>query len=316
MTGSCPFRTISVIGVGLMGASFAGALKTLPSPPVIRGSTPDQEEGEKAFERRLIDFYAPDNREIASGAELVVIAAPPSKIPEIWEEIRPVISPGTLLTDLASVKMNLHAIYIERYASVFPRYISSHPMAGRELTGVDASRPDLFRDRLTFLVPFSSSPREEDVDRLESLWRLAGSPRQTLVEPREHDRILSLISHLPHLLAFSLLETLVRTTDRKTLPHWNWPSQKGGALKDMLRTAWSSPDLWGDILLQNRNELLASIDDFTSSMELFKKILLDDSREEMIACLKTLQAKAREEEHRQPPRPEGRRLKGGSTSSG
>ena len=303
MTGSCPYRTISVIGVGLMGASLAGALKTLPSPPVIRGSTPDREEGKKALSRRLIDFYTPSNREVASGAELVVIAAPPSRIPEIWEEIHPAVTAGTLLTDLASVKLNLHSIYRERYASNLPRYVSSHPMAGRELTGVDAARSDLFRDRLTFLIPFSTPPLAEDIDRLKNLWTLAGSPRQTIVEPREHDRILSLISHLPHLLAFSLLETLVRTTDRKALPHWDWPSQKGGALKDMLRIAWSGPDLWGDILLQNRNEILASLDDFTDSMDLFKKFLVEDNREGMIAYLKTLQDKAREDMHHEQQHP-------------
>ncbi len=297
MTDSCPYRTISIIGVGLMGASLAGALKASASPPVIRGSTPDRENGEKALRRGLIDSYTPSNREVVSGAELVVIATPPSSIPDIWEEIGPVVSPGTLLTDLASVKQNLHAIYLERFSSVFPRYISSHPMAGRELTGVDASRPDLFRDRLTFLIPFSSSPPGEDLERLKRLWTIAGSPRQTVVESREHDRILSLISHLPHLLAFSLLETLVQTTDKKTIPHWNWPSQRGGALKDMLRIAWSGPDLWGDILLQNRKELLSSIEDFTSSMDVFKKFLVAKDREGLISYLKTLQAKAHEDMH-------------------
>ena len=297
MTDTCPFRIISIIGVGLMGASLAGALKALPSPPVIRGSTPERVDGEKALGRRLIDFYTPSNREVVSGAELVVIAAPPSRIPEIWEEIGPVLPSDTLLTDLASVKRNLHDLYQERFAPVFPRYISSHPMAGRELTGVDASRADLFRDRLTFLIPFSNTPLGDDIDRLKRLWSLAGSPRQTLVESREHDRILSLISHLPHILAFSMLETLVRTTDRKTIAHWNWPSQKGGALKDMLRIAWSGPDLWGDILLQNRMEVLSSIEDFTSSMELVKQLLVEGDRTGMISYLKTLQDKAREDMH-------------------
>lgn len=297
MTSSRPFHTIAIIGVGLMGASLAGALKSLPEPPVIRGSTPDRREGEKALERGLVDFYTPVNREAIKGAELIVVATPPSRIPDVWEEIASHVPPEMLLTDMASVKFALYDLYRKKYASAFPHYLSCHPMAGREVTGVDSARADLFRDRLTFLVPFSPAPRQEDISRLTTLWSLAGSPRLTILEAREHDRILALISHLPHILAFALLQTLTSTSDKKELAHWDWPSQKGGALKDMLRIAWSSPELWGDILIQNRTELLASMQDFTSEMEQFRNLLVRENREEMTSYLKKLQARAREDMH-------------------
>lgn len=295
MTSSTPFQTIAIIGVGLMGASLAGALKNLPEPPVIRGSTPDRREGEKALERGLIDVYTPVNRDATAGAELIVVATPPSRIPEVWEEISSVVPPETLLTDMASVKLALYDLYRKKFVSSFPRYLSCHPMAGREVTGVDSARADLFRDRLTFLVPFSPSPRQEDIDRLTGLWSLAGSPRLTILEAREHDRILALISHLPHILSFAMLQTLTATSDRGELSHWDWPSQKGGALKDMLRIAWSSPDLWGDILIQNRTELLASMQDFNAEMEQFRQALVRENREEMTAYLKKLQSRARKD---------------------
>ncbi|MHB1287132.1 MAG: prephenate dehydrogenase [Leptospirales bacterium] len=284
-----PFRTISILGVGLMGASLAGALKSLPNPPVVRGSTPDIREGKKALDRGFLDFYSPDNSTAAEGADLVILAAPPSIIPKIWEEIGKDVSTDTLLTDLASVKGPLYSQFQKSHAQSFLRYISSHPMAGREQQGVDGSHPDLFKGKLTFLVPFSEEAHETDRIRLQNFWRQVGSPTQITLSAEEHDRILARISHLPHLIAFALLGTLTQSPKRNALPHWDWPSQKGGALSDILRIAWSTPGLWSDILIQNQSELLSVLNDYEQDLRMLKKILEEKDQDSLTSLLERWQ---------------------------
>lgn len=295
MTPESPFRTVSILGVGLMGASLAGALKQLPSPPVIRGSTPDIHEGEKALARGLVDFYSPDNRTAVKGADLVVLAAPPSEIPRIWDEIGEGFPSEAFLTDLASVKGPLFSRFFQFYQSFFPHYISSHPMAGRELNGVDAARPDLFKGRLTFLIPFSEKPSESDTLLLRQFWRQAGSPSQINISAEEHDRILARISHIPHVIAYALLGMLTESPKRNDLPNWDWPAQKGGGLSDILRIAWSSPELWSDILIQNQSEVLLALDDFDQDLEALRKIIQKKDQSSLVALLGRWQENGKED---------------------
>ncbi len=278
-----------------MGASLAGALKSLPDPPVIRGSTPDIHEGEKALERGLVDFYSPDNRTAVKGADLVVLAAPPSIIPGIWEEIGNGFPSDTFLTDLASVKGPLFSRFTDSYRACFPHYISSHPMAGREQHGVDAARPDLFKGRLTFLIPFSEKPHETDMQQFRQFWNQAGSPTQITLSAEEHDRILARISHLPHVIAFALLGTLTQSPKRNNLPHWDWPTQKGGALSDILRIAWSAPGLWSDILIQNQSEILSGLDDYEQDLRMLKRIIQEKDRISLAALLERWQENGMED---------------------
>ncbi len=289
MIPESPFRTISILGVGLMGASLAGALKSLPNPPVVRGSTPDIREGKKALDRGILDFYSPENRTAAQGADLIILAAPPSIIPKIWEEIGKDVSSDTLLTDLASVKGPLYSQFQKFHAQRFRRYISSHPMAGREQQGVDASRPDIFKGKLTFLIPFSEEDNKNDLIHLQSFWSLIGSPTQIKLTAEEHDRILARISHLPHLIAFALLGTLTQTPQRNALPHWDWPAQKGGALSDILRIAWSTPELWSDILIQNQSELLSGLNEYEQDLRMLRKILEEKDQDSLTSLLERWQ---------------------------
>lgn len=296
MNESSPVRTVSILGVGLMGASLAGALKKCPAPPFIRGSTPILHEGEKALKKGLLDEYFPENRRAVEGAEFIVIAAPPSVIPSIWEEISQDVPSGALVTDLASVKHPLFLQFRERYAGAFPNYISSHPMAGREIHGVDAARPDLFKDRLTFLIPFSDPGHETgpEMDRFVTFWKSVGIGSHTVLDASEHDRILARISHLPHALSFALLGTLTRNY-REHLPHWNWPTQRGGSLADLLRISWSSPTLWADILIQNAGAVVDTLDDYEHELDELKKHVSNGDAERLAQLLSTWQEKGQDD---------------------
>ncbi len=296
MSESSPVRTVSILGVGLMGASLAGALKKIPAPPFIRGSTPNLHEGEKALKKGLLDEYFPENRQAVEGADWIVIAAPPSVIPSIWEEIAPAVSPNTLMTDLASVKLPLYRQFRERFARTFINYVSSHPMAGRELHGVDAARPDLFRDRLTFLIPFSDPGHEtgRDMERFVSFWKSAGCGTHTILDAMEHDRILARISHLPHAISFALLGTLTQNY-RERLPHWNWPAQRGGALADLLRISWSSPTLWADILIQNKDAVTETLEDYGRELDELRKHIENGETERLAQLLSAWQEKGQDD---------------------
>lgn len=279
-----------------MGASLAGALKKCPEPPFIRGSTPILHEGEKALKKGLIDEYFPENRKAVEDADFIVIAAPPSVIPSIWEEIAQDVPSGALVTDLASVKHSLFLRFRDRYAGSFSNYVSSHPMAGRELHGVDAARPDLFKDRLTFLIPFSDPGHETGpvMDRYVDFWESVGIGSHTVLDASEHDRILARISHLPHVISFALLGTLTRNY-REHLPHWNWPMQRGGALADLLRISWSSPTLWADILIQNADAVVETLEDYESELEELKKHVSNGDAERLAQLLSTWQEKGQDD---------------------
>ena len=254
---SVPFGTVAVLGTGLMGGSVAGALKELPCPPRIVGTSLNPADGEGAKARGWIDEISPSNADCVAQADLVVVAVPPGNVEVVWGEIAPRLSPETVVTDLSSVKGALFDSYRAGYADRLPLYTSSHPMAGSERTGVEAARSDLFRGRTVFLSPFSQETGQ--TSRLAALWQALGS-RTTVVSPYDHDGIVAFISHLPHVLAYSLLHLVERMRDEKRFENFDYMEQKGGSFSDLLRIAKSSPSLWADIFSQNRSALLEAID--------------------------------------------------------
>ena len=254
---SVPFGTVAVLGTGLMGGSLAGALKSLPHPPRIVGTSRNPADAEGARARGWIDAVSPSNALCASGADLVVVAVPPGEVESVWTEIAPGLGPEAVVTDLSSVKGALFDAYSRTFSDRLPLYTSSHPMAGSERTGVEAARPDLFRGRTVFLTPFS---REQgQTSRLSALWQLLGA-RTTVLSPADHDGIVAFISHLPHVLSYSLLHLVERMRAEHRFENFDYMAQRGGSFSDLLRIAKSSPSLWADIFSQNRLALLEAID--------------------------------------------------------
>ena len=252
-----PFGTVAVLGTGLMGGSVAGAIKSLSHPPKIVGTSRNPADGEGARARGWIDEVSRSNADCVSGADLVVVAVPPGDVETVWTEIAPRLAPGAVVTDLSSVKGALFDSYGLGFAERIPLYTSSHPMAGSEKTGVGAARPDLFRGRTVFLTPFSGEKGQ--TSRLASLWQALGA-RTTVTSPADHDGIVAFISHLPHVLSYSLLHLVDRIRSENRFENFDYMEQKGGSFSDLLRIARSSPSLWADIFSQNRSALLEAID--------------------------------------------------------
>ncbi len=268
--GDFPFRKVAILGTGLMGGSFAGALKGLPSPPEILGTSRDPEDASGALSRGWVDHVFARNDLAVVEADLVVLAVPPKTVPDVWEEIAGAISPSAILTDLSSVKAHLFEQYQMRFQTLLPRYTSSHPMAGSERSGISAARPDLFSGRTVFLTPFGSD--RASTESLEVLWTSLGAKTFT-VTPKDHDGIVAHISHLPHVISYCLLNLAEKVRVENRYPGFDWKLQKGGSFSDILRIARSSPELWADIFSQNEGAILEAMDQFEREIAEFRTVL-------------------------------------------
>ena len=270
-SGRVPFRKVAIIGTGLMGGSLAGALKALPDPPHIYGTTKNPLDRETARLRGWVDTFCETNLEAASEAELVVLAVPPGQVVDIWEELAGRLAPSTLLTDLSSVKGSLFDRYNDRFSRLLPGYTSSRPMAGSERTGIESSRADLFSGKTVFLTPFASGGCA--VESLTFFWRSLGARDIPVVTARDHDGIVAHISHLPHVLSYSLFHLACEVQKKNLFPGFDWSSQKGGSFSDIVRIARSSPDLWADIFHQNRTAILEAIDAYSLEVGALRKAI-------------------------------------------
>ncbi|MGC8530201.1 MAG: prephenate dehydrogenase [Leptospirillia bacterium] len=279
---SVPFRTVAVLGTGLMGGSLAGALKGLTHPPRIVGTSRNPVDAEGAMARGWIDALFPSNARCVAGADLVVVAVPPGEVESVWTEIVPGLSPEAVVTDLSSVKGALFGTYSRGYAERLPLYTSSHPMAGSERTGMEAARADLFRGRTVFLTPFSQEKGQ--TPRLAALWQALGA-KTTVLTPSDHDGIVAFISHLPHVLAYSLLHLVERMRAEKRFENFDYMEQKGGSFSDILRIAKSSPSLWADIFSQNRSAILEAIDLYQGEIDLLREAIASLSPGELSRLL-------------------------------
>lgn len=257
---------LAVIGVGLIGGSFALALREAGAVVRIVGSDSDQSNLEQALALGIIDETADTAQTAAASADLVFIAVPSCSIVAIVREIAPVLSPGCIVTDGGSVKASI----VKECEALIPSgcsFIGGHPIAGTEHSGAAAAFAGLYRGRRCVLTPGPNSAPAA-LETVSKLWTSAGA-EVFCMEAGHHDRIFAEISHLPHAIAYALVHA-VGTAD---VEGENVLSYSAGGFKDFTRIASSDPVMWRDIALMNREALLASIDGFSVSLaELRKRI--------------------------------------------
>ena len=280
-------RQLAILGVGLMGASIAAAQKRSFPDTIIVGSSISATDGRIALEKGYIDRFTQNNKEAVQGADRVIIASPPSSIISILKEISEMV-PGVPVTDISSVKTPVYMGFKKDLRSCFPDYTSSHPMAGREESGAQGARANLFDGRSTFLVPFAKTDTSPE-EGWEHFWLGIGCRGTFTLDPTEHDRILSLISHLPHIVSYAILELLNGAEDKSDLPHFNWEDQKGGALTDMTRISHSHSGLWGEILAANKKPLIDDLSQLIKILDSWKKQLSSDGVEDITQKIESVQ---------------------------
>jgi len=251
------FNNTTILGVGLLGASFAMALKKGGLCRTITGCGRNRENLEKARERKIIDAFELDPAAACRDADLVMLSAPVGSFLGLTKAISPLLKKGAVLTDVGSVKGKL----VRKIEKILPEgvhYIGGHPIAGSDRSGIDAASADLFRNAKCIVTPTENSDPAA-LEKVEALWKAIGSDLMTL-SPEEHDRIYASVSHLPHLIAYALVNTVA---DKDS----TYLAFSGKGFTDATRIASSSEELWSDICLLNRENLLEVLALFKNNLE-------------------------------------------------
>jgi prephenate dehydrogenase len=260
---------MALIGVGLIGGSLGMAVRSKKLVGEVVGCDRERASLPRARERGAIDRTAQTVTEAVRDADLVVLATPVGSFEAIVKECAASFAPGALLTDVGSVKGAL----IGRIEALLPSrvvYLSAHPLAGREQSGIDAASSTLFEGSRCVVTPGArQSPAASGaMDRLTRLWEGIGSTVVTM-SPDAHDRQLAVVSHLPHLVAYALVTCALELAGRDP----GLLELTAGGFRDFTRIAASSPQMWRDICLENRQQLLAAMEHYQAILERFRRMV-------------------------------------------
>ena len=260
---------VVVCGVGLIGGSFALALKSALAGrhdcPHIVGMGRTRPPLEQALQLGVIDEIATDWASALQGADLILLGMPVGQMPAVMQALVPHLERQTIVTDGGSTKSDVVAAARAAFGARIGQFIPGHPIAGAEKSGVTAAKADLYVGKRVVLTPLpENDPR--DVQALRTVWEICGA-RISELEPAAHDRVFAAVSHLPHLLAFALVHDLAERDNADQLF-----SFAASGFRDFTRIASSHPEMWRDICVANRNALLKEVDAFM--VELLKTRVL------------------------------------------
>ena len=261
------FNKVCIIGCGLIGSSIARAIRKNHLSSKIVSSNRSDSVNKKVIELKIVDDSSSDTKKMAEGSDLIIIATPLSSYEDIISKIKNSLKSGTILTDVGSVKENVINL-IEKDVPANVSWISSHPIAGTEESGPEAGFSELFKNRWCILTP-SKKAQEKDIKLLEAFWKKIGS-KVDIMEAKQHDYILSITSHMPHLIAYNVVNTSLNIQDEKESVIVKYSA---GGLRDFTRIAASNPIMWRDIFIQNKKNISKMIDKFIEDLEDLKKAI-------------------------------------------
>jgi prephenate dehydrogenase len=276
------FERVAVIGVGLIGGSFALALKQAGACAHVVGAGRNAANVKLAQERGILDSVAPDAVAAAHGADLVLVAAPVAQFPKIFRDIGPVLNPKAVVTDGGSTKRDVIAAARGGLGRKVAQFVPAHPIAGAEKSGAAAASAELFRGKRVILTPLAENT-DSALRKADAAWSACGA-RITRMEPEAHDALLAAVSHLPHLLAFALVHEIAEREHSAELF-----SFAAGGFRDFTRIASSHPEMWRDICSANRDHLLIELSRFEKRLAKLRALLEADDA----AGLEKLFAEAR-----------------------
>lgn len=250
---------ILVIGLGLIGGSLAKSLKRKHFATLVAGFDLNPDEVRQGLELNVIDEGYTALDACVPIADLIVLAVPVKATQQVLEQIKPLLTPHTIITDVGSTKANVVAAAKAVFGDIPSGFIPGHPIAGSEKSGVSASDDQLFVKHKIILTPLPESDPKA-VQQVARMWQATGAEVLQMAVER-HDEVLAATSHLPHILAFSLVDTLAREQDSTEIFRY-----AAGGFRDFTRIAASDPTMWHDICIANKQELLNQIDNFTSGL--------------------------------------------------
>lgn len=250
---------LAIVGVGLIGGSLARALREAGGCRDIVGCGRDRAQLDKAVALGVIDRATTDPLEAVADADVVVLAVPVGAIGTVYGQLADGLSPDTVVTDVGSTKGSVVAAVRAAAGALPANFVPGHPIAGTEKSGVEASFATLFEGRRVILTPHEST-HAEAVARVRAMWEACGA-EVTTMGIAHHDEVLAATSHLPHMLAYALVDTLARMEDRTEVFAY-----AAGGFRDFSRIASSDPTMWHDICLANREALLAMLERFGADL--------------------------------------------------
>ena len=250
---------LAVIGVGLIGGSLARALRAADAVGEVIGCGRSAGNLERAVELGVIDRFSHDPGQTVANADMVFLAVPLGAMESTFAAIKGHLRGDAIITDGGSVKGRVVADARSAFGCVPPRLVPGHPIAGTEHSGVEASFAELYRNRRVILTPLPSTDSEA-VARVRRMWEICGAD-VTCMDVAHHDEVLAATSHLPHMLAFGLVDALARMRENDEIFRY-----AAGGFRDFTRIASSNPVMWRDICIANREALGAMLADFSSEM--------------------------------------------------
>ena len=266
------FNKVAIIGVGLIGGSLAISLKEADACDTVVGVGRGIENLKTAKRLGIIDSYTTDVKEGVKDSDFVVVGVPVLSIAKVIKEAATYFKRGAIVTDVGSVKETV----VRDVEPLMPKsvfFVGGHPIAGTEHSGAEAAFSGLFKDRRCILTPTLKT----DVNALEkvkAIWELAGSD-VVIMDARAHDIILASVSHLPHVIAYSLVNTVADMEEKAG----DVLKYSAGGFKDFTRIASSSPEMWRDICLMNRDAVLRLLDEFQKRLDEIKGHIKDGNAE-------------------------------------
>ncbi len=272
------FNGILIIGLGLIGGSLALALKNEGFKGKIYGYDLNENRLNKALELNAIDSGYQDYKDIPwENVDLVILSTPVKTFESIAKQIKPFIKENTIISDVGSVKGDL---VLKLYEILKPHlFVGVHPIAGTEKEGIENAKPDLFKNARLILTPIGND--EEKIKKIEKLWKDIGSKTE-IMNPHLHDIVFASVSHLPHAIAFALVDSLIELSKETNIDLFKYP---GAGFKDFTRIAASSPTVWKDIFLENKENVLHTIDVFIKSLEKLKESIKKEDEEKILNIL-------------------------------
>ncbi len=265
------FRKMVIIGVGLIGGSLALSCREKGIVSEVIGVGRGEQNLRDAVDLGAIDSYSFKAEDAVKGADLVILATPVRSLIELAREIAPHLMPGAIVTDVGSVKGPLTQIEDILPEGTF--FVAGHPIAGKEKSGVKAAFAQLFQDARCILTP-SRKTNPDAVNTIQRMWEAAGA-KVLRMTPEAHDHVFAAVSHLPHVIAYALVNTLIELEKESD----GIISYSAGGFRDFTRIAASHPEMWRDICLMNKTNILEMLERYEHSIARMKSLIQNDDAE-------------------------------------
>ena len=271
---------LCIIGTGLIGGSLARALREAGHCREVVGCSRNPAHLQQAVDLGVIDRFDTDPVQAVDGADMVLVAVPLGAMESVFSVLRGNLDPETVLTDVGSAKACVVEAARRGFGELPSNFVPGHPIAGTEQSGVAASFPELFRKRRVILTPLAQTSTAATA-RVRAMWEAAGAVVDEM-DPEHHDAVLAATSHLPHVLAFALVESLARLGDSDEIFRY-----AAGGFRDFTRIASSDPVMWRDICLANGDAILQMIDRYTGDLEQLANALRRHDGERLLTVFTT-----------------------------